>query len=104
MPDKDTSVAIKKLYIYRSQMKGMIQFDQCLNQDTIHTATILWLINATIQVTISLATDVNTDTSNELISVNLDTIHTATFQWLIKTTIQGGISLAIDVNTDTSNQ
>ena len=39
-------------------MKGMIQFDQCLNQDTIHTVTILWLINATIQVTISLAIDV----------------------------------------------
>ena len=73
-------------------------------QDTIHTATIPWLVNAIKQGAILLAIDVNTDTSNQLICVNSDMIHTATFPWLINATIQVAILLAIDVNTDTSNQ
>ena len=46
-------------------MIGMIKFDQCLNQDMIHTATIPWLINATVQGVILLAIDVNTATNNQ---------------------------------------
>jgi len=34
--------------------------------NTIHTATILWLINPTMQGMIFLAIDVNTDTSNQI--------------------------------------
>ena len=40
-----------------------------LDQDTIHTDTIPWLINTTIRGAISLAVDVNTDTGNQLINV-----------------------------------
>ena len=46
-------------------MIGMIKFDQCLNQDMIHTASIPWQINATVQGAIMLAIDVNTDTNNQ---------------------------------------
>ena len=48
----------------------MIKFDQCLNQDMIHTATIPWLINGTVQGAILLAIDVNTDTNNQQINTN----------------------------------
>ena len=48
-------------------MIGIIQFDQCLNQDTIHTATCNPVTN---KDAILLAIDLNTDTSNKLINVS----------------------------------
>jgi len=66
-------------------------------------ATIPRLINGTTQGAILLAIDVNTDTSNQLISANIGHYpHMATIPRLINATTQGAILLAIDVNTDTS--
>ena len=70
------------IYIYRSQMMVTIQpgymstqgFSASMShKDTIHTATILWLTNATTKGAILLAIDVNTETSNQLINVSTRT-------------------------------
>ena len=49
--------------------QSMIQFEQ----DTIHTATILWLNNTTTWARSRLAINVNTDTSNQLINISTRT-------------------------------
>ena len=53
----------RNLYSYRCQYRHLQSIDQCLNQDTIYTATILRLISAIIQGAILLAIDVNTETA-----------------------------------------
>ena len=45
MTHRDTILAITR-YIPNDRGDPIWSFDQCLNQDKIHTATILWLINA----------------------------------------------------------